>query len=609
MKSKISFYNIGVGKNLLKRFWPLWTVYFLLLLVLLPMEILGRDFANWITPETINEIVLDIGVGMVPVSFAACILIAMAMFGYLYNGRSCCLMNSLPLRRETMFLTACITGLAPMLLADVLCFGITALLFAGNEALKLSVLGTWLAVVVMENIAFFEMAVFCAMLTGNIAALPMLYVLLNVAAYAAEGAATLLLRMFLYGFVRGNEMLTPLSPLVKLNSVMRASASYETVDGVSTMVEGSLRIQGMKWLAAYCAAGLVLLVAALMIYRKRRMETAGDTVAVNALKPVFQYAIALGTAVLFASFLSGNVFSSLTGTKAGIFAAAMLVLGAPLGWILAEMIMRKTLKIFPMRWKGALICAGILAAAGLLCEFDVLGYETRVPEADEVESIYCFLTSDNIKQEQNIQDFIALHRQIIAGKAENEAGGGERMELLISYQLKNGSRLRRTYALDASQEAANDENSDIRKWQTIMNSDEVRGYRTCFDIPVSRETIGNCYVSKYIDNGADGGWNQDIILTPEQALALYFECIVPDIEDGRLGEFFVAEDEEYYERKTDTTVTIETIDRSWTGQSDKNCYNSISFNVQTDSARCIEWLKANTGITPEALRKPEEAKT
>jgi hypothetical protein len=41
-------------------------------------------------------------------------------------------MNSLPLRRETAFGTACLTGLAPMLLAEVFVFAVTAALYGGR---------------------------------------------------------------------------------------------------------------------------------------------------------------------------------------------------------------------------------------------------------------------------------------------------------------------------------------------------------------------------------------------------------------------------------------------------------------------------------------------
>ena len=37
MKSKTSFFNRGIAKNLLHRCWPLWAAYLILLLLLLPL--------------------------------------------------------------------------------------------------------------------------------------------------------------------------------------------------------------------------------------------------------------------------------------------------------------------------------------------------------------------------------------------------------------------------------------------------------------------------------------------------------------------------------------------------------------------------------------------
>ena len=42
MKSKTSLFNQGVSLNLLKRYWPLWSGYFALLLLVTPAALSGR---------------------------------------------------------------------------------------------------------------------------------------------------------------------------------------------------------------------------------------------------------------------------------------------------------------------------------------------------------------------------------------------------------------------------------------------------------------------------------------------------------------------------------------------------------------------------------------
>ena len=135
MKSGISFFNSGIAKNYLKRFWALWAAYLGMLIFALPVNALNA--AARVTNQTrslmlTEKAVLYSGINMVYFSAAFCAAAALAVFGFLYAKRSCGMINSMPVRRETVFSTAVISGLAPMLLADVLVFAATALIFAAK---------------------------------------------------------------------------------------------------------------------------------------------------------------------------------------------------------------------------------------------------------------------------------------------------------------------------------------------------------------------------------------------------------------------------------------------------------------------------------------------
>ena len=109
MKSKTSLFNKGVSLNLLKRYWPLWAGYFVLLLLATPVVLSGR--VDRLAPgEMLNYTLLNTGVDVVYISMAVGVLSAMAMFNYLYSTKSCGMMNMLPIRRETMFITAFLTS-------------------------------------------------------------------------------------------------------------------------------------------------------------------------------------------------------------------------------------------------------------------------------------------------------------------------------------------------------------------------------------------------------------------------------------------------------------------------------------------------------------------
>ena len=45
MKSKTSFFNSALAKNMLQRSWPAWLLFFLVLLMALPVRLLQTDWA------------------------------------------------------------------------------------------------------------------------------------------------------------------------------------------------------------------------------------------------------------------------------------------------------------------------------------------------------------------------------------------------------------------------------------------------------------------------------------------------------------------------------------------------------------------------------------
>ena len=117
MKSKISCFDAGIARNLARRFWPLWAVYFAAMVVAFPLELTSVAIYSY---AQANARVLQCAMQCVRVAIPAGAAMAMAMFSYMYSSRSVGMICSLPLRRETMYMTALLCGLVPMLIADVI---------------------------------------------------------------------------------------------------------------------------------------------------------------------------------------------------------------------------------------------------------------------------------------------------------------------------------------------------------------------------------------------------------------------------------------------------------------------------------------------------------
>ena len=597
MKSKTSLFNRGVSLNLLKRYWPLWLGYFVLLLLVTPAVLSGR--VDRLAPgEMLNYTLLNTGVDVVYISMVVGVLSAMAMFNYLYSTKSCGMMNMLPIRRETMFLTAFLTGLMPLLAADVLVMLITGL-FYGGRLVYCKTLLLWLAMAVMGNISFYGFAVFCAVLTGNLVVLPVLYLVLNLTVYVAERAVRYLLGAFVYGMNASSCTLLVLSPIMELlNSLTVMPVNYIDADGKVQAVTNAYQVNGLGVLGIYCAAGLACAALALLIYRRRQMERATDVVAVPVLKPVFKYCMTFGTAVVlayvvYAWLVPGNV----NGIAAALLVLALLLVGALIGYYAAEMLMRKTLKVFPGKWKGCLISCLILAVLTMAWEFDLFGYERRIPEADQVESAWFLGNNTELTEPENIQALTQLHQSLVDNKSENESAD-EQYIVTIRYMLKDGGTLIRRYPIRCDREALNDPDSDIRRYEALENVEEARIRRIVPSFPVTITNIsyGDIYMSWRDEEGNYQG--ESLSLTDEQVFALY-QCIRKDLEAGTAGRLWVGESDAYLDTVSTIDINLEFV----TGTGEDQKWSYIYETLCLDEENAMNWIRENTDFTVMTQRE------
>ncbi|MCI9551235.1 MAG: hypothetical protein HFF25_06755 [Oscillospiraceae bacterium] len=151
MRSGTSLFNWPVFKKTALRYWPVWGAYSVIWLVTMPvqgmmmlqLEVQTRDgymasFARRSVPEMAHlSLVLAVVFG---------VLAAMAVCSHLYNARSANFFGSLPIRREGLFVTHYLAGLAFLLAPSGVVFVLTLLIEAAGGTVELAALGFWLAV-------------------------------------------------------------------------------------------------------------------------------------------------------------------------------------------------------------------------------------------------------------------------------------------------------------------------------------------------------------------------------------------------------------------------------------------------------------------------------
>lgn len=596
MRSKTSSFSPGLSRNILSRFWPLWLVYLGLLLVQLPVTLSGYlSYGTYLMDNKILGLAVDVaGYAMI-----ASLLSVMAAFSYLYSKRSCSLINSLPVRRECAFVTACLTGLLPLLLAEALTWLISLGIFAGNESVRTEWLNSWLLAALLSTLASYGFGVFCAMLTGHILVLPVLFLVLNSAVYVLESLAQTLLSTLVYGY-EGGVSISCLSPLPYAGKALRVIA-----EPAADSLEPEHILLGIDSLAVYAVVGVLLMCLALLLYRRRKMECVGDVVAIKSLEPVFKYCASIYAALGFGALLAETMDNALgSGTLKSAVTALMLVLGAALGYYAAEMLLQKSLRVFRSRMRGLFIVWAVLLLGVAAIELDLTGYERRMPETEEIQSVVLVNDGRVTEDAESIELTRKIHQTAIDNEEHNRQAESTSI-IYIRYELKDGSSLGRSYWVDGSLEWIENGNSEFalcrelymlpQNKELMMKAGEIKAENVIF-----------CDVEQLLPKSDEFSLNyEQLRLSPQQAEELYTQCILPDTQDSMLGTRWFYMDEEAYETRSDTSLYIHVE----SGEGPEYGPYVFSVEITLDAERTLAWLEENLGIEvkpylevrPEAL--------
>lgn len=613
MPSKISFFNKTIFLKNITRFWPLWLAYLVLWILIVPVSfITSIEWNASLRTEAgagynLLSSTTEIGVFM---AFLFGILAAMAVFSYLYSGKSAGMMASLPVTRREMFTTNYLSGLICLVGSNIAVFGLTALLQIFYGCFHMVYLLEWLAIASMQIVFFYSFACLCAVLTGHILVLPAVYTVLNFTAVIVESLTKSLLQSILYGFRMTVELAaTFLSPVLYIPKYHASLVDQVTGElyGASSFSYGysgftaygeeavnyanfSVVYNGWKALILYTIVGVFMAVLAYVIFRKRQMETASDVVSVKVLKPIFKYCMTFGCALVIGLGLMSILFAYSNGAGNIVIVLACLLVGAFVGYFAAEMLMQKSFRVFGA-WKGFAVSALVILVLVTACEMDIFGYEKKIPDADTVESVEITCNGETVtfKTGENIESVCALHKSIVDHKKVYEKNGGEyELQVEFAYDLEEGV-LSRAYMVPISSDTMTDKTSDGYVLNQLFNAPEALQSRQELKIPV---TVGSVtYASVYyFDKNIQEYVSLE--LTPQQAVELYTNCIAPDSSDGALGQvwFYTGNgySAEYYETVYDCTVEIELSLRKNNGE---YAYDYLSVMATVDSTRTNAYLE------------------
>lgn len=463
MPSKTSFINMGILRNDLKRFAWIGAGYLLALLAMVPLKVFMRyskaeDFQFFNPSWYLHIFQLDPSTPVqVMVLIIVPVLTGLLLFRYLQDSRAADMVHTLPVKRETLYNTHVVAGIAflfvPLILTALVSWALVAGL--GIEDVNGTDILAWLYTNLLISLLFFICSAAVGMITGMTT---MQGVLSIIVLLLPSGLSLLLLQnlsQYIYGFALDHYIpkIENLSPLIRITEIYR-----------NPLQPGEIAI--------YLFISIVLYFVGRSLYLRRHLETAGNAITFEVLRPLFKYSVTFCSMLLFGSYFN-QVQDSMAWTYFGY------LLGSLLAYILIEILLHKSLQVFQWRQiRGYGIYALTIVVLLGLFRFDCTGYEKRLPELSEVKSIYMDdsfyplnYVPDNVpaayKQandyeytpvkaiftdQDNIARIYSLHRQIIAHRpAQKDSFRSKNMRnskrICLAYELENGKHIYRQYQI------------------------------------------------------------------------------------------------------------------------------------------------------------------
>lgn len=484
----------------MSRFAPVWLLYILCLILGMAMMYMGDSRVFWFA-SNMGELIQY--ASLINLFYAP--LVAMLLFGDLFNSRMCNALHAMPLKRECWFMTNVLSGLVFSLLPTAVMCGLSVPLLMNSCVVDAQWIALWTFLGMnLSYICFFGLAVFSVFCVGNRFGMAAIYALLNGGAFVVYFLIDTIYTPMLYGVVTPTTLVENLTPIANLieNACVETDSYLDLVDIYGNRLEDMvanfwLVREGWITLILWAAVGVAFMLGGLLLYRKRKLECAGDTMAVRALEPVFMVCFAVCTAALAGVFLE-LFFGSYYREKLEM---VFLACGLVVGWFAARMLIERTVRVFRFKnWLGLAVLTCVLAGTLCLAYFDVFGIETWTPEAEDVKSVtFGYSTyrgmSEELTEDADIEAVIRLQQLALEDQVEEDGGypvidgvvqpqdvtatmTSEEIEALeyrytsiiyIYYEMENGRTVSRRYIIWADGEEGEIVNEYLSRWEVVKS--------------------------------------------------------------------------------------------------------------------------------------------
>ncbi len=443
MISKKSFFSRAIFLNNLKRFkWGSF-LYGIFLFFTVPFVLLMQDMeylTNRFLPETQKvPVILSDSYIIFPMLFAIAVptVAAVLIFNNVHSARQSVFVHSLPVSRCENYASDIVSGFVLMAIPVVVnALVLLIMSFTDYRAvMPPSSVIYWMFLNLSVIFIMFSVATATAFLTGNAA----VHIGLNAFAHILPMIVALFIAVmseeFLYGFMTDTNFIS--NKIMTNTPIVWLFASAVNYRAFLT----NMFAQGMFWV--YIAVSLALYLVGYLLYRVRKIELSGDVCAFSIFRPIFKYMTTAAISIFVFAILSESNISP-------AFVYIEVAVAAAIVYFACEMLINKSFRVFKS-YKGLLVFFAASAAVLLfVANTSVFGYETRIPESQEIESaaVHENYRFDNVlvSDAKLIENVRQTHMKI----TENIPRRTDRIFeagriFYVTYKLKSGKTLRRQY--------------------------------------------------------------------------------------------------------------------------------------------------------------------
>lgn len=498
MKSRISFFNGTVLKKDIIRFAPVWALHTVFLLFSIfttysAIRLITRDGAE----RELAFLFAQLGSGL---PFFLGFLCATLLFGDLFKSRMCNALHAMPLRRETWFFTHFLSGALFFIVPTTLAAVVMAFLLKEMAFLP----ALWWLIQVGSFLLYFSLAVCSVMCVGSRMGHVTVFLLMAFLPTFVFGIYSNLYEPLLYGVSADGHLATLLSPGASAFTSNQFFDWGSTTYGAFQYLYHGIQPEAWIRLGCWVAFSIFLVFAALWLYKRRKLEWAGDFVNYEILRWIL--------------LVLGSFYAAIIIPIAGFI----------LGFFLLSMLLERTVKVFHKRnW----IRFGILAGAAIitlgLTYLDPLGIVTTIPNPGKIKNVSIESTYDYsatlLENPQDIQAAIDLHEYALE---EREVKGSYSYVYDLTYKLKSGRTIHRRYWVDMVSAPAKELKKSLSSFEVLFGTS---------DLEALRRSIYSIQVNLYNEKQGTTPlyqWEQ----VPSEQFDELFEAILEDCEDGLLAQ-------------------------------------------------------------------------